>query len=352
MTKKLILTQLILVLAFTMVQGQTGNESRAGTTAGQFLTMGVGAKGAALGNANSVYVSGAEALFWNPAGISVKNDGGTFSSGFISVNQYFVDVDIYGAGLVFPIGKKPGRVLGLGLNFVDYGRMDVRTVEDPEGIGATFGAHDLSIAFTYAQNLTESFHFGGSVKFIQQKIYDMVAEAVAIDMGFLLKTEYINGLTIGAAITNFGNDLQMTGINSETFVDLDPQHEGNNEGIIGNVKLNSWELPLSFKFGVHVPAIKRENLELLLLSEVQQTNDNNLNLDSGTQLSYLSNTVKFHVRGGYRDLFLGDNVDAHFTYGAGFTLKTQTGMAIGVDFAQVPFEYLGQTTIVDVKLYF
>lgn len=40
------------------------------------------------------------------------------------------------------------------------------------------------------------------------------------------------------------------------------------------------------------------------------------------------------------------------TYGAGFTLKTQNGMAIGVDFAQVPFEYLGQTTIVDVKLYF
>lgn len=67
--------------------------------------MGVGAKGAALGNANSVYVSGAEALFWNPAGISVENDGGTFSSGFISVNQYFVDVDIYGAGLVFQSAK-------------------------------------------------------------------------------------------------------------------------------------------------------------------------------------------------------------------------------------------------------
>ena len=40
------------------------------------------------------------------------------------------------------------------------------------------------------------------------------------------------------------------------------------------------------------PAIKTKNLELLLMSEVQQTNDNKLNLDSGAELSYISNTVK------------------------------------------------------------
>ena len=79
---------------------------------------------------------------------------------------------------------------------------------------------------------------------------------------------------------------------------------------------------------------------------------NKLNLDSGTELSYISNTVKFHMRAGYKDLFLGNNVDSHFTYGTGLTLKTSTGIGIGIDFAQVPFEYLGQTTIVDVKLYY
>lgn len=62
--------------------------------------------------------------------------------------------------------------------------------------------------------------------------------------------------------------------------------------------------------------------------------------------------MKFHIRGGYKDLLLGDRVDSHITYGAGFVLKTSSGLAIGVDFAQVPFEYLGQTTIVDLKLFF
>jgi hypothetical protein len=353
MNKKIILTLTALFVSFTSIYAQSGGkESRVATTAAPFLTLGVGAKGAALGNANSVYVSGAEALFWNPAGISIENKGNSFGSTFISVNQYFVDVDIYGTGIVIPVGKKGGQSIGIGLNYVDYGRMDVRTVEMQEGTGATFGAHDLSLGLTYAQNLTDDFHFGTSVKLVQQKIYDMVAEAVAIDMGFLLKTDYLNGLVIGASITNFGRDMTMSGINTETYVDLDTQSEGNNDGIIGNVKLDNWELPLSFKFGMMVPAIKRKNLEWLLLTEMQQTNDNQLNLDSGTELSYVSNTVKFHVRAGYKDLFLGNNVDSHFTYGTGFTLKTSNGIAIGVDFAQVPFDYLGQTSIIDVKLYY
>jgi len=352
MNKQIILTLTLILFTSNSLFSQSGQESRVATTAAPFLTLGVGAKGAALGNANSVYVSGAEALFWNPAGISIQNPGNSYSSSFISVNQYFVDVDIYGTGIVIPVGKKNGQSIGIGLNYVDYGRMDVRTVEMQEGTGATFGAHDLSFGITYAQNLTESFHFGTSVKLVQQKIYDMVAEAIAIDMGFLLKTDYLNGLTIGASITNFGRDMTMAGINTETYVDLDTQSEGNNDGIIGNIKLDNWELPLSFKFGVMVPAIKRKNLELLLLSEVQQTNDNQINLDSGSELSYISNTVKFHVRAGYKDLFLGNNVDSHFTYGTGFTLKTSTGIAIGVDFAQVPFEYLGNTSIIDVKLYY
>mgnify|MGYP001549881631 CR=1 FL=1 len=352
MQKKLILALAILALTTGDLMAQFGKESRVATTAAPFLTMGVGAKGAALGHANSVYVSGAEALFWNPAGISVRNEGNSYASSFISISEYFVDVNIYGTGIVIPVGKKNGQSIGIGLNYIDYGRMDVRTVEMQEGTGATFGAHDLSLGLTYAQNLTESFHFGTTVKLVQQKIYDMVAEAVAIDMGFLLKTDYLNGLTIGASITNFGRDMTMAGINTETYVDLDTQSEGNNDAIIGNVKLDSWELPLSFKFGLMVPAIKRQNLELLLLSEVQQTNDNQINLDSGTQLSYLSKTVQFHMRAGYRDLFLGDNVDSHLTYGVGLTLRASNGIAIGVDFSQVPFEYLGQTSVIDVKLYY
>lgn len=348
MNKNIITLQIFVLLAATQVFGQ----SRVGTSAAPFLTMGVGAKGAALGHANTVNSSGAEAMYWNPSGISLENEAGSANSAFFSINELFVDVSAYAAGLVFPIGNDTGKNFGIAVNYVDYGRMDVRTVELQEGTGATFGAHDLSIGLTYAQNLTESFHFGGTAKLIQQKIYDMTAGTFAIDVGFLLKTEYINGLTIGASISNFGGKMQMDGVNSQYFLDVDPTSEGNNEDVASRIYMDKWDLPLSFRVGVKIPAIKKDNLELLLLSEAQQTNDNDLNLDSGTELSYLSNTVKFHARAGYKDLLLGNKVDSHFTYGAGFILNTANGLAIGVDFAQVPFEYLGQTTIIDLKLYF
>ena len=348
MNKKGILLQIIVLLVATSLYGQ----SRVGTTAAPFLTLGVGAKGAALGNANTVNVSGAEAMFWNPSGIALLNEAGTSNSAFMSVNQYFVDVNIYAAGMVLPIGKEQRSNFGLALNYVDYGRMDVRTVERQEGTGATFGAHDLSIGLSYAQSLTDNFYFGGTAKLIQQKIYDMNAQTFAVDLGFVLKTEYLNGLKLGASISNFGGKMQMDGINSQYFLDIDETSEGNNEDVPSRIYMDEWDLPLSFRFGMNLPVIKRDNLELILLSEAQQTNDNELNVDSGSQLSYLTNTVKFHVRAGYKDLFLGDNVASHLTYGAGFVLKTANGVAIGVDFAQVPYEYFGQTTIIDLKLYF
>lgn len=340
------LTVIFFLASFSSVLAQ----NRVGTTAAPFLTMGVGAKGAALGHANTVNTSGAEALFWNPANIAFQNEGGTYNSGFLTYNKLFVDVNAYASGLVFKIDQ--GRSFGISINFVDYGRMDLRTVEFQEGTGVTFGAHDLSLGVSYAQNLTQSFYFGGTAKYIQQKIYDMSAETFAFDFGFTLLTEYLNGMKLGASINNFGGSMQMEGINAEYLIDVDETSEGNNESVPGRIYMDEWDLPLSFKFGVNIPVIKREYLKWVLLAEAHQTNDNDLNVDTGSELSYLTNTVKFHARAGYKDLFLGDQVDSHLTYGAGFTLKTGSNVAFGFNVAQVPFEYLGSTTLIDIKFHF
>ncbi|MFN1834201.1 PorV/PorQ family protein [Balneola sp. MJW-20] len=325
-------------------------QSRAGTTAAPFLTMGVGAKGQSLGNANSIMSTGAEGLFWNPATISIDRGYGSGISAMFNVHELFVGVEAYATGLVLPIGK--GKSIGLGANLVNYGRQDVRTVSEPQGTGATFGAYDLSIGVSYAQNLAENFYFGVTTKFVQQKIFDMTAETFAFDFGFVLLTDYLNGASLGATISNFGGTMQMNGINTRYVIDIDPNSDGNNTNVPSNLYTDEWDLPLSFKFGLAVPAVKTDFLELNLMSELQQTNDNNMNVDNGAQLSYLTKTIQFHVRSGYRDFLIGDEVDSHFSYGLGVSLKTASGPTIVFDFAQVPFEYLGMTTLLDIKLFF
>ncbi|HBX66096.1 MAG TPA: hypothetical protein DEG32_08035, partial [Balneolaceae bacterium] len=73
----------LIVLLFLVSSVSLHAQSRVGTTAAPFLTLGVGAKGSALGHANTVITSGAEGLFWNPATIALKNEGGTYSSGYL-----------------------------------------------------------------------------------------------------------------------------------------------------------------------------------------------------------------------------------------------------------------------------
>ncbi|MCY3487813.1 MAG: hypothetical protein OXH34_05170, partial [Bacteroidetes bacterium] len=226
----------------------------------------------------------------------------------------------------------------------------VRTVALPEGTGETFRASDFSLGLTYAQPLTESFYFGGTAKYVRQQIRDMTASTIGFDFGFVLQSDYLRGLIIAASIQNFGGKMQMTGVNSVVFVDIDETISGNNPDIPAHIEMDSWDLPLSFKFGIAMPVVRAGMIELSALADIQQSNDNSLNGDAGVQLRVHNRTFNFDLRGGYKDLFL-DDVDSHLTFGAGIDVRT-LGVRLGFDYAYTPFDLLGQTQVVDFRVYF
>ena len=322
-------------------------QSRVGTTAAPFLTLGTGARGMSLGHAYRSVARGADALFWNPAGAARPYEGNR-GSVMLTNYEWVADIGYYGAGVVIPAGGAGG--LGLSVAFVDYGRMDVRTVELPNGTGETFASSDLSVGLSYAQPLTSSFYFGGTVKIVQQKIRDMTARTAAFDVGFVLETQYLNGLTLSASIMNFGGKMSMAGVNTDIFVDIAPGNSGSNPNLPANLDTDSWDLPLSFRFGASLPVYQANNVALRLLADANQTNDNNLNSDVGAELHYGTRTVNFDLRAGYRDLFL-DNVDNHMAYGAGLGVRVG-GIRFGADFAYLPFDLLGDTQLIDLRVYF
>ena len=63
---------LVLLLAI-FTAPEINAQSRVGTSAAPFLTLGVGARGSALGHANTVTSNGAEGIYWNPATIAVDD---------------------------------------------------------------------------------------------------------------------------------------------------------------------------------------------------------------------------------------------------------------------------------------
>ncbi len=324
-------------------------QSRTGTTAASFLTIGTGARGQALGHAYTALATGADALFWNPAGAARSYD--THSSAgsiFLSHSRWLADISYNAASIVVPVYGD--RILGLSVAGVNYGDMVVRTIAFPEGSGETFRANDFSIGLSYAQPLTNSFYFGATAKHVRQQIRDMTASTIGFDIGFVFQSEYLRGLTLAASIQNFGGKMQMSGVNSIVFVDIDETNNGNNPDIPARIEMDSWDLPLSFKFGIAVPVVQTGMTEFSALADIQQSNDNSLNSDIGAQLRIHNRTFNFDLRAGYKDLFI-DDVDSHLTFGAGLDIRA-FGSRLGFDYAYTPFNLLGQTQVVDFRVYF
>ena len=339
----------LLLLALLLGTSNPGAaQSRVGTTAATFLTLGAGARGTSLGHAYTAIATGPDALFWNPGGAARSYNDRMRGGVLFSSNKWLAGIDYNAFAVTIPVTST--GVFGLSLATVDYGRMDVRSVARPEGTGETFGASDLSLALKYAMPLTPSFFFGGSTKYVYQSIRDMSAKTVAFDFGFVLVTDYLNGAQIAASIMNFGGKMQMQGINSELNVDLDEKNTGSTESIPARIRMDQWDLPISFKLGVGIPVISTSNVELMMLADANQTNDNNLNSDLGAQLKYFTRNLAFNTRVGYKDANL-DNVDTHWSYGAGLEVEL-AGARFGFDFAYIPFDLLDDTRTFDLRIYF
>jgi hypothetical protein len=333
------------LLSSTTVMGQ----ARVGTSAATFLTLGTGAHGSSLGHAYTAAATGGDALFWNPAG-AARSYQGARGAGFFTHFEWVADINYNAAAVVIPASGS--GVLGLSIASVDYGRMDVRTVDLPEGTGETFGASDMSIGISYAQPLTSTFYFGGTVKYIRQTIRDMEAATAAIDLGFVLETEYLNGARVAASIMNFGGNMTMRGVNTQIFTDVDPDNNGSNPNIPADLATDSWALPLSFKFGIDVPVVVQGNTSFNILADAHQTNDNSLNSDLGAQLRYQTRTITFDLRAGYKDLFLEDEVDNHLSFGAGLDVQLNGGLRLGMDYGYLPFDLLGSAQMIDFRFAF
>ena len=328
-----------------LITPEAGAQDRVGTTVGTFLTLGTGARGQSLGHAYVTEAEGADALFWNPANAG-QRFGNQNGSVFLTQHEWIADIRYNAGAVTVPMGT---GTMGLSIASVSYGRDIVRTERQPEGTGDTFGASDFSFGLSYARPLTEAFHFGGTVKYIRQSIWDMSANGFAADFGILLDTG-LNGVTLAASIQNFGSKMQMGGVNAQRTIDVDPSTNGNNEYVTTQIEMERWDLPLSFRFGASAPVFRAAGAELRVLADAQQTNDNVLNADFGGLLSYDAGPVGLELRGGYRDAF-ADNVDGHYSFGGGVRAGV-SGYEIGVDVGYLPFTTLGNATLFDLRLEF
>ena len=247
------LTISLVVISFqTMIMAE-GDNDKVGSSAFKFLNIQTDAHGAALGGL-AAQASGANALFWNPAGIA-GSEGIGVSAG---MTQWLVETQVMNAGVVMPM---MGGTVGLSLVSVNYG--DIMKSGWGEESGQfifqpnqdSFTATDMSLQASYGKSLSDKFSLGATAKMISQNIDNVSISGLAFDIGTQFNTGY-RGISMGAVVSNFGPD-----------VDSQAPEDASYEEFPG------MSLPMTFSFGVVGEAIPGLNAGLNVLKQADMAQE-------------------------------------------------------------------------------
>jgi hypothetical protein len=319
-------------------------DNKAGTTAAQFLKIGVGARAVSMAEASVGVVEDPSAMYWNVSGLTgVRSIAVTATH-----TNWFADLTHQFVGIVLPVGDD--HRFGLNATVLNLGEIETTTEEEPRGTGAFFKATDVAVGVSYAVRLVEFFSFGATVKYVTQSIANESASAIGVDLGTTLRTGY-KGITIGMAFSNFGTGMKLDGRDLHRTYDPHPNNSANT-GVSSYLGTESWDLPVMFRVGIGWElvgpgeALMQDDMHCVrLAADARHPNDAPENASVGVE--YLWDRL-FALRGGYH---FNDDVRT-WSAGAGVHWQSARTFTIGIDYAYASLDPLGPIHVFTLTLGF
>lgn len=318
----------LLVIIFSLILSsasiaQIGTSlTKTGTTAAQFLKIGVGSRALGMGGAFVASPFDVSAVYWNPAGLAL------IQNREVSFNHIDWLLDVKFDHAAFGMNLSDFGTVGAFVGVMTMDEMLVRTVEKPEGTGEYFGAGALTAGISYARNLTENFAIGFNAKYIREYIWNESAQGFAIDIGTFYRIQFLNETRLGASISNFGTKMKLSGRDLLVLTNTGP---GGQNIINTEHQVDEYDLPLLFRIGIAVDAIKNDEMRLTIETNAVHPNDNTEYLNSGFEYSW---NERIFLRAGYKSLFEKDS-EQGLTFGLGVNYRL-------VDLVNLKFDYAYQ----------
>lgn len=309
----------VLALALTTTpaaaQVATQDNTAYGGSSGEFLLLGAGARGAALGGAYAALATDITAMYYNPGGLAQLSRPGFM----VTSNSYIADTRYTWAGLGFPMAGGV-RSIGISLGSFGFGDQPIYTIADPEGDGRTYSVRQTFISGTYAQNFSDRFSAGLSVKFISDRLGSAKAGAFAVDFGTNFHAS-VGARPIRASfvIQNLGSNLEHSGSDLDVGVIREPPLgtvDIPQEPQAARLRTTAWTLPVLFRVGVAMDLVSQGQNRVTVLSEFTQPN--NTKPGAGLGLEFGMNNIgqrgfSLAARGSYT--LQPDNVTDDITFG-------------------------------------
>ena len=321
---------LLLALGAALADAQT---QKAGINSAAFLKVGVGARQAAIGSAVTSLNGDATNMFWNPAGVALKDESaqaaftynnwiGGLSQEAVAASYNWTDIGTIG------IGFQSFGISGIQADR-DNGYTDptLQSQVTDMNTNSTYDYQDLLIQATYSRYITDYLTLGVSAKYIHEKIDDVGAGTFGFDLGTVYNIGVL-GWSVGARINNLGGDMK--------FYDY------------------ASPIPLTFSIGTSMVPVDAGITRWMLALDIVKPQDGTQYYYAGTELGF-NNT--FFIRGGWKFNYSwfglnGSGIDPGTTFrppiqtslergsfGAGVRVPFDT-YVINVDYAYTVFSAL------------
>lgn len=328
------------ILKYTAVAGAVlscsalfaGNEDRVGSAGASQLLINPWSRSAAIGDAGVSHVNGLEATFTNVAGLAFTDKT---QIKFDRTNWLgSAGIGLSSAGIAQRISES--TVLAVSIQSLNFGDIDITTVDLPEGGIGQFSPRMNVFNVGYARSFSSSIYGGVNFKVISENISNLKANGIAFDAGIRYVTGEQDQLKFGIALKNVGPVMRYKGdgLSKEiTYI---------NDGEIATLEQRSatYELPSLLNIGGSYDFIFNENNKLIaslaFTANSFQYDQYRVGLDYGMT----TEKAAFNVRAGYvieRKMYDVDNqANALSGLTAGFSADALVGKnksALGLQYA-------------------
>lgn len=288
---------------------------KVGTFDGQFLKIGVGARGAAMGGAFVAVADDATALYYNCAGIArIDSDKSELS---LNHANWPADLNFDQVGYVFHVKKIPGA-FGLHARALSMQPMEETTAYQPFGTGRTFDAGMMAFGVTYARSFTDKFSAGITGNFLHEGLADLSQQTFSFDIGTLYDVGTA-GMKIGMAISNMGSTIQ--------FIDRQAR------------------IPSIFRVGTSATLLSSPDQKLTGSFEFSHPPDNSERMNFGAEYAFHKYVF---LRGGYNFHYDSEGIAG----GVGFHFPVSVAGMADLDYAYTDMKDLGAAHRFSMKFQF
>ena len=337
----------LVLLVCVALFANAANKDRIGTAGAQELLIPVGARTLAMGASSMIFATGAEAIYWNPAGLGRMTNS---VDAMLSSMNYMADIGVvYGA-----VGVKTGDFgdLGFSIKSINFGSIPVTTTLYPDGTGDTYSPTYITLGATYAKALTDRIAIGVTANLVTERILELSASTVALNFGIQYQNLGIQGLNLGVAVKNIGPGLQFNGSNLLVQADATTGLRATqNYAVVAATA----DLPSALEIGIGYQKKFDEKNSFSLGGTFRNNNYQDDEYNLGAEYSF--NNLVF-VRGGYtfapqsvKDIAGGNSYPYDYTIGAGLHYPVGD-LDLSFDYGYQHVKYFSGNNVITLRLGF